>query len=228
MKNNHRGSANRIAPEDTVQSDIQRDLSFHVLDGEFGAFIHQILDSGNHAALRWDLLYPNQVTEKPAILIRKAEAADSHAILECLREAFAAYRNLYTPRAYRDTVVGPEDLENRLATMRVFVAASLSGEVVGTVTCYVVGPEEGHIRGMAVRPAWHGVDVAGRLISSVETELRKMGCTRVSLDVTLPLQRAMRFYEKHGFRKSGRIGDFFGMELVEFVKALHTAPASGG
>lgn len=178
--------------------------------------------------MRYDLPYPGLVTEKPAISIRKAEAADSHAILECLQEAFAAYRNLYTPGAYRDTVVGLEDLENRLATMRVFVAISSSGEVVGTVACYVAEPEEGHIRGMAVRPAWHGVDVAGKLIGFVETESRNMGCTRVSLDATLALQRAMRFYEKHGFRKSGMIGDFFGMELVEFVKALPTSPASGG
>ena len=131
---------------------------------------------------------------------------------------------MYTLGAYRDTVVGPEDLENRMATMCVFVATSLAGEVVGTVACYVVGPEEGHIRGMAVRPAWHGVDVAGKLIRSVETELRNRGCTRISLDATLPLQRAMRFYEKHGFRRSGRVTDFFGMEMVEFVKSLPPEP----
>jgi ribosomal protein S18 acetylase RimI-like enzyme len=163
-------------------------------------------------------------TDKPSISIRKADATDSQAILECLQEAFAPYRSMYTPGAYRDTVVGPEDLENRMATMCVFVATSLAGEVVGTVACYVVGPEEGHIRGMAVRPAWHGVDVAGTLIRSVETELRNRGCTRISLDATLPLQRAMRFYEKHGFRRSGRVTDFFGMEMVEFVKSLPPEP----
>jgi ribosomal protein S18 acetylase RimI-like enzyme len=167
------------------------------------------------------------LTGKPSISIRKAEAADSQGILECFQEAFAAYRSRYTPGAYRDTVVGPEDLANRMATMCVFVATSLSGEVVGTVACYVVGPEEGHIRGMAVRPAWHGVGVAGKLIQSVENELRNRGCTWISLDATLPLQRAMRFYEKEGFRKSGRISDFFGMEVVEYVKALSPPPTAG-
>jgi ribosomal protein S18 acetylase RimI-like enzyme len=164
------------------------------------------------------------VTDKPSISIRKAVATDSQAILECLQEAFAPYRSMYTPGAYRDTVVGPEELENRMATMCVFVATSLAGEVVGTVACYLVGPEEGHIRGMAVRPAWHGVEVAGELIRSVETELRNRGCTRISLDATLPLLRAMRFYEKHGFRRSGRVTDFFGMEMVEFVKTLPPEP----
>jgi ribosomal protein S18 acetylase RimI-like enzyme len=166
------------------------------------------------------------LTDRSSISIRKAHIADSRGILQCFQEAFAAYRSVYTPGAYRDTVVSPEALENRMATMCVFVAASSSGEVVGTVACYAVGPHEGHIRGMAVRPAWHGVDVAGKLIRSVETELRDRGCTRISLDATLPLQRAMRFYEKHGFRRSGRISDFFGMELIEFVKTLPPKPTA--
>jgi len=28
----------------------------------------------------------------------------------------------------------------------------------------------------------------------------------------------MRFYEKHGYRRSGKVSDFFGMPLVEYVK----------
>jgi ribosomal protein S18 acetylase RimI-like enzyme len=166
------------------------------------------------------------LADKPSISIRRANADDFQGILECLQEAFAAYRSLYTPGAFRDTVVGPEDLENRMATMCVLVAASSTGEVVGTVAYNVVAPDEGHIRGMAVRPAWHGVGVAGRLIGSVESELRSRGCTRISLDATLPLERARRFYEKQGFRRSGRIGDFFGMELVEYVKVLNTSAPS--
>jgi hypothetical protein len=30
----------------------------------------------------------------------------------------------------------------------------------------------------------------------------------------------MRFYEKHGYRRSGKVGGFFGMPLYEFVKNL--------
>ena len=37
---------------------------------------------------------------------------------------------------------------------------------------------------------------------------------------TEPLERAMRFYEKHGYRRSGRVTDFFGMTLHEWVKSL--------
>ena len=37
---------------------------------------------------------------------------------------------------------------------------------------------------------------------------------------TLPLQVAMSFYEKHGYRRSGKVTDFFSMALLEYVKEL--------
>jgi len=55
-----------------------------------------------------------------------------------------------------------------------------------------------------------------------EAHLRQQGCARITLDTTEPLRRAMRFYEKHGYRPSGRITDFFGMPLHEYVKAIGT------
>jgi putative acetyltransferase len=73
---------------------------------------------------------------------------------------------------------------------------------------------------MAVLPEWQGSGVARALLHAAETELRKNQCERVTLDTTEPLQRAVRFYEKHGFRPSGRVSDFFGMPLYEYVKLL--------
>jgi len=34
------------------------------------------------------------------------------------------------------------------------------------------------------------------------------------------VQAAIRFYEKHGFRSSGKVSDFFGMPLYEYIKEL--------
>jgi len=77
---------------------------------------------------------------------------------------------------------------------------------------------EGHLRGMAVLPDWHGSGVAAKLLSAIETWLRSRACKRITLDTTVPLQAATRFYEKHGHHRSGKISDFFGLELVEYVK----------
>lgn len=152
--------------------------------------------------------------------IRKATSVDSAGILACLQAAFAPYRSRYTPKAFVDTVLTPGALNTRLAAMSVFVAVSSSGEIVGTIGCQVLGAGEGHIRGMAVLPAWQGSGVAAQLLESVEAELSLQGCTHITLDTTEPLQQAMRFYEKNGFRKSGKISDFFGMPLFEYVKTL--------
>jgi len=50
--------------------------------------------------------------------------------------------------------------------------------------------------------------------------LRRRGCSRVTLDTTAPLTRAIRLYERQGYRSSGRVGTYFGMELFEYAKQL--------
>ena len=152
--------------------------------------------------------------------IRPARADDADGILRCLREAFAPYRSQYTPDAFADTVLDPQRLRARLDTAAVFVAVGEAGEVVGTIGAATAGGGEGHIRGMGVAPGYQGLGVAARLLDAVESELRARGCTVATLDTTEPLRRAVRFYERHGFRASGRVTDFFGMPIFEYVKRL--------
>lgn len=102
--------------------------------------------------------------------------------------------------------------------MYLFLAVA-EGQLVGTIGCQANG-EEGHLRGMTVLPEWQGTGIAASLLEAAETELRGAGCKFVTLDTTKPLQRAIRFYQRHGFVSSGRVSDFFGMELFEYTKVL--------
>lgn len=154
------------------------------------------------------------------ISVRKARSEDAPGILACLREAFEEFRDRYTPDGFLDTVLTTETLRERLEKMSVFVAFNSANEIVGTIACSVVGLEEGHLRGMAVLPSMRGAGIAAQLLSYAEAELRSHKCSRVTLDTTEPLERAMRFYEKHGYRKSGKVWDFFGMRLIEYEKSL--------
>jgi GNAT superfamily N-acetyltransferase len=104
--------------------------------------------------------------------------------------------------------------------MSLFVAVADTGEVAGTIGCARSGDDEGHLRGMAVLPGWQGSGVAEHLLKQAEAELRDLGCRRVTLDTTAPLKRAMRFYERHGYRPTGKVTDFFGMPLYEYAKEL--------
>ena len=152
--------------------------------------------------------------------MRPADAADAAGILDCLRAAFAPYESQYTPAAFHDTVLDPGTVQTRLAETCVFVAAGPDGDIVGTVGYQMIGSDEAHIRGMAVLPAWQGRAVAQMLLDAALVDARARGCSRATLDTTAPLKRAVRFYERNGFRASGRVQDFFGMPLFEYVKPL--------
>jgi ribosomal protein S18 acetylase RimI-like enzyme len=158
--------------------------------------------------------------ERAGCPIRRATSEDADGILACLRVAFADYRETYTPAAFADTVLTLDTMRERLAKMLVFVAVDRSTQVVGTIACGVINRDEGHLRGMAVLPELRGSGIAVRLLQRAESELRQRKCTHVTLDTTEPLQRAMGFYEKNGFRRSGKITDFFGMPLFEYDKTL--------
>lgn len=152
--------------------------------------------------------------------IRRATPADAAGILACLQAAFQPYQSHYTPLAYEDTVLTAETLYRRFEFMSIFIAASDSAGVIGAIGCNPAGNGEGHLRGMAVLSAWQGAGVAEVLLKSAESELHSLGCERVTLDTTQPLQRAIRFYEKHGYRPTGKVADFFGMSLYEYAKPL--------
>lgn len=152
--------------------------------------------------------------------IRAATLIDADGVLNCLHSAFREFRRSYTTAAFLDTVLTPETLCKRLEAMHVFVAVDEADQVVGTIACQVVGKNEGHIRGMAVIPGWQGTGVARQLLRTAESHLQQSECTRVSLDTTTPLQRAIRFYERNGFRRSEIVTDFFGMPLFEYIKTF--------
>jgi len=80
--------------------------------------------------------------------------------------AFDAYRSGYTPGAFRDTVLSLEAFQQRLSSMRIFVALEGENHVVGTVSCMLRNSDEGHLRGMAVLPEWQGRGIAEKLLQS--------------------------------------------------------------
>jgi ribosomal protein S18 acetylase RimI-like enzyme len=157
----------------------------------------------------------------PEFHIRPATEADCAGILGCLHAAFEPYRSQYSAAAYEDTVLNDDSLRQRLGNMNLFVALDGSGNVIGTVGCSISSPGEGHIRGMAVLETWRGDGVADQLLDQAISKLREERCTRVTLDTTAPLKRAIRFYEKNGFRATGTVSDFFGMPLYEYARELN-------
>ena len=152
------------------------------------------------------------------IEIRPAVPADAACIASCLAEAFEPFRSAYTPSAFADTVPNESQIHIRLRQMHVLVAI-MAGKIVGTISA-TSNVGQGHLRGMAVLPESRSAGVAANLLLSIENWLRSQGCNEVTLDTTMPLKAAIKFYEKNGYQRSGTVSDFFGMPLIEYVKRL--------
>ena len=163
-------------------------------------------------------------TVAPVITIRKAHPQDAAAIADCLESAFAPFRDQYTAGAFADTVLSTTGVLDRMSHMTIHAAITGDGDLIGTLASSVF-QSDGHLRGMAVRPEWQGHRIGLRLLLEAESHLFAAGCRRITLDTTLPLRRATCFYERNGFAPSGKVTDFFGMPLHEYVKLLR-APSN--
>lgn len=93
-------------------------------------------------------------------------------------------------------------------------------KIVGTVS---VVPKDGslYIRGMAILPAARGGRIGELLLKQIESFAVEHSYQRLSLSTTPFLSRAIRLYEKFGFRRNGEgPHDLFGTPLVTMEKIL--------
>jgi ribosomal protein S18 acetylase RimI-like enzyme len=154
-------------------------------------------------------------------LIRPAKIEDAKGIYEVLLAAFEEFRYYYSPEGFNDTVMSELAVIKRMKEMILFVATDQKKRIIGTIGWQKLDNEEGHIRGMAVIPDYQGRHgPAAALLQVVEKDALSEGCSFLTLDTTEVLKRAQNFYKKHGFKGSGKTGDFFGSKIYEFIKFL--------
>ena len=166
-----------------------------------------------------------------ATCIRVATTADADSVASVLSESFAEYKPLYTPEGYAATTPTAEQIRARWEEGPVWVAVGDGddvGGVVSGVNVVVVGTvsavprgEELYVRSMAVVPSARGRRVGESLLARVEEFARAHGHARLTLTTTPFLSRAIRLYERAGFRPSGRGPlELFGTPLFEMSKDL--------
>ncbi|MFX0039178.1 MAG: GNAT family N-acetyltransferase [Promethearchaeota archaeon] len=154
--------------------------------------------------------------------IRKASPNDAKGIHEVILTAFEEYRHYYTSEGFNDTVMSEEAVIERMKEMIIYVAVDKKKNIIGTIGWQKIDNEEGHIRGMAVLPKWQGKkSPAAALLITVEKDAITKGCTFLTLDTTAVLKRAAIFYKKHGFKETGKTGDFFNSTIYEYIKYLN-------
>jgi GNAT superfamily N-acetyltransferase len=151
--------------------------------------------------------------------VRTAAPEDAALIVSVLLEAFIEYRDSYTPEAFAATTLECGEVLSRMKEGPVWVA-TLGGEVVGTVAAVARG-EELYIRGMAVLPQDRGRRIGELLLREIEDYASTQGYVRLTLSTTPFLHRAIRLYERFGFRRDeAGPHDLMGAPLFTMAKSV--------
>ncbi|HJZ81517.1 MAG TPA: GNAT family N-acetyltransferase [Pyrinomonadaceae bacterium] len=158
-------------------------------------------------------------TGQPSIVIRKAVADDAPAIVSLLYESFLEYRALYTVAGYAATAITRAEVIDRMREGPVFVI-TMDGTIVGTVAIVQKG-DSLYVRGMAVHPSARGRRIGDRLLTYVEDFAVSHEIGRLFLSTTPFLSRAIRLYERFGFRRIDEgPQDLFGTPLFTLEKLI--------
>ena len=160
---------------------------------------------------------------KTAFEIRRAEAADAAALLEYLKIIGGETENLsFGPEgvplsreeeeAYLRAQSGSSDNAQYLA--------KVNGEIIGTAS---LNRKPNRMRhrgefGISLKKAWWGCGAASALAEAILAFARENGFEQLNLEVRGDNARAIRLYEKLGFRKLCTFPAFFkiGGEPVDF------------
>jgi hypothetical protein len=155
----------------------------------------------------------------PETEIRMAMPEDAALIASVLESAFIEYRSSYTDEGFAATTLTKDKVEARMNEGPMWVAL-YNGVIVGTVAAVAKGKAL-HVRGMGIVPAARGKKIGDLLLKHVENFAATRGYMRMTLSTTPFLRRAIKLYERFGFKRSGEGPfDLFGTPLFTMVKDL--------
>ena len=157
----------------------------------------------------------------PELRIRVARIGDAPAIFAVLDAAFSPFRQCYPEAAYDATAVPLPVMEARIRSKDETVLVVTEGdEVVGTVSLKIIDGRDLHFYTMGVSPSQQGKGVGRLLFEAIEEQARRSGCRRMTLETSAPLSRAIHAYEKHGFKRTGKVRPYHGTEVFEMAKEI--------
>ena len=152
--------------------------------------------------------------------IRRAEPGDEEAIAELIFEAFAPFREEYTPDAFDYTAASVDRVRERFVEGPMWLAY-IGEEAVGTVSGL---PEEErfYIRSMAIKPSVQRRGIGQWLLETLESFAVEARYKKLYLYTTFVLPGAKRLYEKNGFYvlRETLPEEWFGMGGLEMEKKL--------
>jgi len=138
------------------------------------------------------------------LVVRRAATGEIEAAVAVWRSANPTSPLEYHPARLRRWSLEPG--------AKLFVAAE-GDELIGTILSLVARANDGtgppipgarHITGLAVLPDRQRGGIGGALLTAALDDARAERCDRVTLWTHIRNERALRLFEAHGFRPTGR------------------------
>jgi len=157
---------------------------------------------------------------RPEVEIKFARPGDEAIISSLIFEAFAPFREHYTPDAFDYTAASADRIRERFAEGPIWLA-TIGDDPVGTVSG-LPEAERFYIRSMAIKPSIQRAGIGQRLLDTLDAFARDAGFMKLYLYTTHVLPGAKRLYEKNGFYvvRETAPEEWYGMGGIEMEKEL--------
>ena len=126
---------------------------------------------------------------------------------------------------YQDDLYPPEsrhalDLTSVEAGQVLFVVARDEAGIAVACGAVVLNPEYGEIKRMYVRPANRGLSLARKMLTLLESEAKKLGCTLLKLETGPYQSEALALYAIFGYDRCGPYAHYTDDLLSVFMQKI--------
>jgi len=166
--------------------------------------------------------------------IRNGSDADAAAAAAVVQRVLHEHGLPFEPRGLDADILAP-GAHYGASGGAFFVAVDAAGRVVGTAGLLRTSPTSGEVRKMFLLPEARGRGVGRALLDAVLDAARTRGLERLTLTTRHRYDRAIRLYERTGFRPAGparepRAGDpglTYALRLAPERDRVPSRPAGG-
>ncbi len=130
------------------------------------------------------------------IIVRKFQPQDFQWVINIEREVFDEH-DPYLYMQFYETY--PET----------FIVSEINGIVVGYVAGFLASEGIGRIFSLAVLPPYRNRGVGSSLLKAITDVFLKLGVFEIILEVRSSNIKARRFYERHGFHRTGIVENYY-------------------
>ena len=131
------------------------------------------------------------------LIIRRATAEDAPAVFSIIQKAFNEYSRITGQTNLEALYETVEDILKEIQTKVVFIAI-INNNIVGTVKLGIKG-DEAYLSRFAVDYNSQNTGIGKSLMNEVDTYLKEMGVTKVTLHTSSKHDVLMRLYYGIGF-----------------------------